>query len=172
MCMKYVNAIVSPYGSISVTEGHLASLNAPLASIPCQDKEGTLCIGGFYVVTGLTFLGTSNKEHEGQNPIAQGDTIDITIRLTMCDEEFQERPYIDLDSFSVNLEDAREKGLIQKGDIEFYEYTRITTVNQNIALPKNAKPGRYVLKVIVKSNKLGIGPSIQTLTSLDLVLAQ
>lgn len=176
MCMKYINAIITPYASATINNGTILSLNAPLRTVRgIIGNDGKAYIKGFDVVTDLTFLGTANEAHYEVNPVQAGATIDVIIRLTRCAAKIEDRRYIDLDTFSVDLSQVRKDGKMEHACFDYYNHTRITRVADRIQLPDNEDGvpafGSYVLKVIVHIKGDPAEPTVQSITPLKIMPA-
>lgn len=175
MCMKYINAITTPYASAIVVDGAIVSLHAPLQVVRgVVLEDGQYYLSGFDVVTDLTFLGTAKEENYISNPVMNGDTIDIILRLTRCAVDIEERYYIDLDRFSVDLTKIRESGQMKHACFDYYNHTQVTKVpGKTIKLPVD-KEGRalfglYALKVIVEQRGGEDKGTVQTISPLKII---
>lgn len=147
MCKKYINATTSCYKSTTILNNAIHSMNAPFRSIKSRSEDNTLCIDDFVVLTEISFIGTKNKENEFDNPLEQDKKVDFIIRLTKCDKEFENRIGLDLDKFTIDLKEIREKNQVNKACFDFYNYTRI--INTGI-IKLQGGTGKYVIKVLVK----------------------
>uniref|UniRef100_UPI0040575765 hypothetical protein n=1 Tax=Agathobacter sp. TaxID=2021311 RepID=UPI0040575765 len=144
--MKYLNATVSCYKSITTEQTNIVSFNAPFNSIKAQNNDTSLQINDFSIVTQINFVGTNNDARKKDNPLEQQATIDFIIRLTKCSKTPQG---YDLDSFSINLKEMYEQHQVEHACFDFLNYTRITNINQ-ILLQEGT--GRYVIKILVKKS--------------------
>lgn len=147
MCMKYVNVCTSCYESLSTIDERIISFNAPLNSVESRYENGKILTDSFIIVTQIGFLGTSSEEHKAENVLCSRDKIDVIIRLTKRDKDIANRVGLDIDSFSIDLQEVESENLIDAACFEYYSYTRITNVKK-IELPVGA--GTYVLKVLLK----------------------
>lgn len=145
--MKYVNITTGCYNSITKLEDKIVSFNTPIVSLSSKDDVEGNVIGGFFVVTQLSFLGTDKPEMKKENLLELRETVDIIIRLTKCDPDPQKRICFDLDEFTINFREEEKKGNIKTACFDFFNQTRITEVKK-LTLP--AKTGNYVLKVLIK----------------------
>lgn len=158
MASKYINATTTPYHSVTIHKdsGAILSLNAPLIAINSVfDKAGRAYLPEFYVVTDMTFIGTSEEACLPENPLHNGKKIDVTIRLTRCSEDPNKTAYVDLDSFTIDLAQVRKDGQLKQACWEFYNYTRITKVGNGVIQLSEKEDGTpaygpYVLKVIIQ----------------------
>lgn len=176
MCMKYINAIVTPYASaLSTPEGAIVTLHAPLGAVRCRDiKDGKAALEDFAVVTDLNFLGTTDEAHKKENPLEQGKKIGFIIRLTKCSSEVEGRKYVDLDSFVIDLAEVKDKGWANKACFDYYNYTRLTKIPEDIRwipVDNEGRPmtGSYVLKVIVEEIGEGGKQSVQAMCPLQII---
>lgn len=118
------------------------------------DENGRACLPGLHIVTDLTFLGTTEREHFAENPICTGEKVRITIRLTRCTDIFETQTFVDLDSFDIDLAQVRRDGKLKRSCWEFYCYTRLTNIpGKSVWIPceEDGTPayGAYALKVII-----------------------
>lgn len=147
MCMKYINANICCYKSITKASGNLVSLNAPFDTISVCDANNNneKVIGSFYINTQINILGTSKLEKMNDNILYRRGTLEVVIRLTKCDKDENKRICCDLDSFEIDL--SKNEDEILKACFEYFNYTRITNV-KSLVLPGGT--GDYVIKVLVK----------------------
>lgn len=176
MCMKYINAIVTPYASVlSTPSGGVVTLHAPLGSVRCRDiKDGKAILEDFAVVTDLNFLGTADETHKKENPLEQGKKIGFIIRLTKCSPDVNARKYVDLDSFVIDLAEVKDKGWASKACFDYYNYTHLTKMPEDIRwIPVDGEgrpmAGSYVLKVIVEDIDGDGKQSVQAMCPLQIV---
>lgn len=174
MCMKYLNAITTPYSSaLSTDEGVIISLHAPLSTIRCNKVlADRALLDDFVIITDLNFLGTDKEDSKAKNPVEQGQTFKIIIRLTKCDKDPDERKYVDLDIFHIDLAAMKKEGKTFHACFEYYNYTRLTRPDDSIRwipLGSDKKPlvGNYVLKVIVEDAKGN--QSVQSMSPIQIV---
>lgn len=175
MCMKYLNAIIVPYKSaFSTSDGAITALNAPLCAVNCQEvKDGKAILEDFVVMTDLNFLGTAHEDHKKDNPLEQGKKIGIIIRLTKCAQNVEDRKYIDLDKFVIDLAEVKAKGWTHKACFDYYNHARLTRIPDDIRwipVGQDGQPavGNYVLKVIVEDFKTGI-QTVQSMCPLQIL---
>lgn len=164
MCMKYINTTAMCFKSVSMENDKIISYNAPFKSIKSSDNGG-ISVDAFSIVTQIDFLGTNNETHKYENPLEQKQHIDFIIRLTKCDKDEEKRIGLDLDLFSIDLEDMYEKNQVDMACFGFLNYTRITNVNK-LSLPGGI--GKYVIKVLVKDSNTN-EYAIQSMTSLNIL---
>ena len=150
MCMKYVNASVRCYKSITSAENNVMSYNIPFTSIRHDNIGAQVAITKFVIVTNIDFLGTNNEEHKTENPLESRDTLDVIIRLTKCTNDDSKRIGYDLDCFSIDLAEIYEADQVNKACFDFLNYTRTTNIDQ-IELPGGL--GKYVIKILIKNSK-------------------
>ena len=166
MCMKYINTTVTCFKSINIENNKIISFNAPFNNIKStSDDKGKLLVDDFSVVTQIDFLGTNNFERKSENPLEQKKTIDFVIRLTKCNKDLEKRIGVDLDAFSINLNDMHEKKQVDFACFGFLNYTRITNVTQ---LDLQGGTGGYVIKVLVKDSESS-DYTIQSMTKLTIL---
>ena len=165
MCMKYVNTTATCYKSVVVENNAIVAFNAPFDAIKASSENDTLYIDDFSIVTQIDFLGTNTNEHKIENPLEQNKVVDFIVRLTKCNKDDDKRIGSDLDKFSVDLGEMREKNLVTTACFDFLNYTRVTNVNR-LELPGG--PGRYVLKVLIKMSE-DEEYTIQSMTSLNVL---
>ena len=160
MCMKYVNATISCYESIDLTnESAVKSFNNPIDVIDCDVNN---IISNLSMVTQISIRDTLKEAEFNNNILHQNGAIDIIIRLTKCDADENKRLYVDLDSFTVDLAQERKNGNVKKACFDYFNLTRITKIDE-VHLP--SERGYYVLKVLVsKSGQNNF--SIQSMSSL------
>lgn len=144
MCMKYVNATVSCYDSIEKVNNKVLSLNLPFSTIDVEDKDPSIC--SFIVTTAISIRGTNNESERANNPIESNTNLDFVIRLTKCDSDINKRRYIDLDRFTIDLQDVK----VSQACFRFVNYSRVTEV-ERLKLPEGL--GKYVIKVLVKKSE-------------------
>lgn len=100
--------------------------------------------------------------------MVRGDTMDFIIRLTKCAQDPKKRVYMDLDCFSVDLSQAKNEKLASQACFDFYNFTRITRMDEtkrHILLKEGkALTGKYVLKLIIVKDGKEI---VQSITALD-----
>lgn len=147
MCMKYVNATIGCYNSVTKLEDSIVSFNTPLNTLAAQKSQDQVTVGDFSVVTCFNFIGTNNPEHKLENVLASREAVNIIIRLTKCDKDPDKRIGFDLDTFIIDFNEAYDKGKIDTACFDYYNFTRITDV-EKLTLPE--KTGNYVLKVLIK----------------------
>ena len=164
MCMKYVNATVTCFKSVTIDNNKIISFNAPFKSIKSTVNDNVLIVDNFALVTQIDFLGTSNSSHRPENPLEQKQKLDFIIRLTKCDQLEQKRIGKDLDIFSVDLDDMYKKNQVDLACFGFLNYTRITNVTQ---LDLAGGIGKYVLKILIKPSH-EINYTIQAMTKLTI----
>lgn len=165
MCMKYINASVRLFNSVTVVENNVMSYNIPFTSIRHDNNEKGIAINKFSIITNIDFLGTNNAEHTSENPLANKKTLDFIIRLTKCSNDEKQRIGYDLDCFSINLEEMYKLEQVNKACFDFLNYTRTTKVD-SLELP--AGTGKYVVKVLIKDSEES-EYTIQTMTQLIVV---
>ena len=166
MCMKYVDANTTCYKSVTMDGDKIVSLNAPFEVIKSTSADGTSFIGDFFLITQIDFLGTNDPQHKQENPLEQKRTIDFIIRLTKCSKE-QEHQCVDLDSFSINLEEMYKNHKVCTACFDFFNYTKITNVNK-VVLNNDNDSVKYVIKVLIKDSE-DTEYSIQSMTQLIIV---
>lgn len=163
MCMKYLNATVSCYGSVSIHNNRILSLIEPFDVISAtKDPNGTISIKNFYVVTHINMLGTNKEDCKQNSTLEKRETLSVRIRLTKCDKDENNQRYFDLDTFTVDLKEEENKRNIHKACFDYFNYKRITPV-ESLALPYGS--GKYVIKVTVKEPSQE-KETIQTMTYL------
>lgn len=171
MCMKYINAIVTPYKSVDLTPTkEILSLAAPLRTVKASVVEGQAVLEDFSIVTDISFLGTTEDKHKDENPVVRGETINFAIRLTKCARDPEKRIYVDLDRFSVDLSAAKKENLADQACFDFYSYTRVTEMTEVLrhipTIDGKALIGKYVLKLVIVTEKEEI---VQSITALDVI---
>ncbi len=174
--MKYVNAIITPYAKVSLDDetGAILSLTAPLATLHAiTGNDGSAYLPRFETVTDLTFLGTTEEACAWNNPVCSGKKIDIAIRLTRCSDNAEERVYVDLDSFSVDLARARQDRELKRCGLEFYNICKISRFPERfIRLPSGVDGpayGSYALKVIAQEHGSLEQPSVQGISVIEIL---
>lgn len=63
MCMKYINASVRLFNSVTVVENSVMPYNIPFTSIIHDNNKKGIAINKFSIITNIDFLGTNNAEH-------------------------------------------------------------------------------------------------------------
>lgn len=140
--MKYVNANVCCYSSITKTEDdRILSFNGPFDGIDVNNDKPV--IKEFNIVTQFNFRGTNVEKNKAENPLETKKEIDVIIRFTKCAKEIDDRKCVDLDSFKIKLNSSS----VKKACFPFFNYTRITAI-KDLELPEGI--GDYVIKVLVK----------------------
>lgn len=165
MCKKYVNVSTRCYKSITTIENSVISYNAPFTIIRHEDCGEGVAISDFAIVTDIDFLGTNNEEHKKENPLESRKKLDFIIRLTKCSLDERERIGYDLASFSIDLNELYEAGLVNKACFGFINCTRTTNVDK-LELPGGL--GRYVIKVLIKDSE-DKEYTIQAMSQLNVV---
>ncbi|GEM_PF-4979574 len=165
MCMKYVNASVRFYKSVTVVDNNVMSYDIPFISIRHDNDEMGIVINKFSIITSIDFLGTNNEKHKNENPLESRKTLNFIVRLTKCSNDESKRIGYDLDCFSINLEEMYETDQVGKACFDFLNYTRTTKVDK-LELPGGV--GKYVVKVLIKDSEEK-EYTIQTMTQLIVV---
>lgn len=165
MCMKYINTTAVCYKSLQIENNQIVSFNGPFDAIKALNEDKGYATDDFVVVTQLDFIGTNNPEKVCENPLEQGEKLDFVIRLTKCSRSEGNRLCLDLDKFSIDLADMREKNQIEMACFGFLNYTRMTQIDK-IRLPLGT--GKYVIKVLVKKAQES-DYQIQAMTGLSIL---
>lgn len=147
--MKYTNVAISCYQSVAMLDSSIVSLSCPFDKITVDPKEDVVSIGNFFVVTHINLLGTNDEENKHYSILEKGENLDVIVRLTKCDIDENNQRYIDLDCFTVDLQDEENKKNIHKACFSYFNYKRITKI-EPIKLPLGI--GTYVIKVLVKES--------------------
>ncbi len=177
MCMKYLNAITTPYARIVLDDDvrTILALQAPLHTLYCSlDDKGRARVQAFDVLTELSFLGTSKEENKAINPVSKKAVFDVTLRLTRCDADPQKRVFVDLDHFVADLSQPDNDSGHKYACFDYAIRTRITRLkDQMVILPpgEDCKPayGAYVLKVIVQEQGVESSLTVQGIASLKII---
>lgn len=174
--IPYVNAIITPYAKVILDgkTGAILSLTGPLNTLrTIVGRDGNACLQRFDTITDMTFLGTVGGVWVKDNPICCGRTIDVIIRLTRCSDKPEERVYIDLDCFSVDLAQARRDGKLSQGSMEFYSICRLSHFPElSIRLPSSSDGptfGLYELKVIVQERDTATPLTVQGISAVHII---
>lgn len=151
--MKYVNATVGCYKNVEIINDSIASISVPFDRVVSFKSNDKIYIGNFFVVTDINILGTRKDSPNRDSILDKGNNLSVTIRLTKCDSDENNRRYKDLDVFVIDLEEEKRKNNIHKACFKFLNYKRFTEI-EPFALPLGS--GAYVIKVIVSEiNKEG-----------------
>ena len=148
MCMKFVNAVISCYESVSTTDTKsIQSFNAPIDVITCSNLDvSTPIVTNLFMVTHISVRGTLKEADIPQNILCKDGSIDVILRLTKCDADESKRLYVDLDKFTINLAEERQKGNIKHACFDYYNHVHVSNITE-FQLP--AGTGNYVLKVLM-----------------------
>ena len=147
MCMKYLDANLMCYKSISRYDNKILSLNAPFNSISIvNENNNKKLIKDFSIFLQMNFLGTNNDSLKLSNPLVQKEKIDVLIRLTKCSKEPEERLGTDIDYFQIDLSSIDT----EIACFEYCNYSKVIDVD-SIELPFGA--GKYVIKILVKKEQ-------------------
>lgn len=147
MFMKYLNATLCCYKSVSMTNDKLISLSYPFDSTRTIMRNGTLSADDFYVFTHVNLMGTDDSNEKQDSIIECDGKVRVTIRLTKCDAEASKQLYVDLDSFDVDVNEAKITKRIHKACYKYLNCQRLTVI-KSMELPAGC--GMYVLKVLVE----------------------
>ena len=158
MCMKYVNSVTTCYSSMNTSNDNIISFNMPVNGVSVANTECP-SIDKLVLLTQFNFLGKNKKFSVLDNE----DCIDIIIRLTKCSKEPDLRLGCNLDEFSIDFAEIKRKNEQQTACFDFYDYMRITMV-EDFKLPYGV--GKYVIKVLIKK-KNDSNFTIQSMTNLS-----
>lgn len=155
MASRYISANIVPYKNVVKAKGRILQLNGPLASINSVFKDGKIFLPKMDIVTDLTFMDTADEDYYDDNIIRNNKKVDVIIRMTKFSNK-TDSIYVDLDSFVIDIEQVRKDGKLSQANWEFYSYTRITELDEDVLLPfdkdNNIMYGPYILKVITKEH--------------------
>ena len=152
MCKKNVNAVTRLYDYVEIGSDALGrSL--------LQNQFDTICvqyesfekpfIGGFYIVSQINLLGTSNEEEKASNAVSNETTLEFKIRITkVCLEKSKQYSW-DVDTFEIDL--SKEK--VYNACVPFVNYTKISKISK-IYLEPDDFDGEYVVKILVRDKTL------------------
>lgn len=181
VCMKYLNAITTPYARIVQDDetGAILALQGPLDVLKCLlGGDGKARVKAFDVFTELTFLGTSKEENKPNNPVFRKTVFDVTLRLTRCNADTEKRVFVDLDHFVADLSQPDNDGGHKYACFDYAIRNRITRLkDQTVILPnkEDGTPayGAYVLKVIIHEQGTPKDQvTVQGIASLKIVLSE
>ena len=151
MCMRSVNATVTPYEEVIFSKDGLQVLACknPFGTIIAEKSEdGLYSIGNFNVVTDINLLGTKNENNKADNVLERKGCMEVMILITKCEpskQGLEKKSSALLDKFDVDT----AKLPIDESCLPFLNYQRITNVGTVKLSAENAL-GDYVIKVVTK----------------------
>lgn len=166
MCMKYVNAAVSCYQAVTMLDNSIVSISCPFDKITVDSNEDFISIGNFFVITHINLLGTNDEENKQYSVLETGENLAVIVRLTKCDIDENNQRYIDLDNFTIDLQDNENRKNIHKACFSYFNYKRVTKI-EPIKLPLGT--GTYVIKVLVKKASQEENYTIQSMSHLSVI---
>lgn len=142
MCMKYVNANVQCFDSVTNNIFNLGrtGFSSILDSVKAKEKNGKYYIGDFNIVTFLNIRGTKGGDNLS-NPVDAQKKLIFRVRLTKLDEDSEKQLSYDLKDFEVDLSKK-----VHQACFNYVERIEITNVGE-ICLDSK---GAYVIKILVK----------------------
>jgi len=145
MCMKYINANVSFFESISIENNIVAKMERSFDTILATSNEkGEYIVSDFSLFTSLNVIGTNNPDEQKNHVLHQKGTLKVILRLTKCSTDVSKQLGADVDSFEFDF----SKITPDMACYPFYCFTRVTHMN-GINVPEL---GAYVVKVLVKDD--------------------
>ena len=149
MCMKPLNVNTCCYKNVTTKDNKLVSFDQPFSGIVLNHTdEGKFTTGDFVVVTQINVMGTNQEDHKLDNPLEQRKSLDFIIRLTKRDKDPAKQIGVDLDAFTVNLQE--QEAAIERACYQFFNLTRVTRVKDFEVI---GGPGNYIIKVLVKETE-------------------
>lgn len=150
MCVQNVNATISLFREVRQAEIQGAQeFVCPFDVILSNSINNKKHIGGFYIVTNITLLSTTNEKKKRTNVVYNKQKIDIIIRMTKSSTDKDKQLSLDIDEFTI---DASDKDIVKTNAcVEYINYNKIKKIGTNaIQLSPDAGTGDYILKVLVK----------------------
>lgn len=163
MCMKYVNSVTTCYSSMKTENDSILSFNMPITGLNVDNSNHPL-INHLIILTQFNFLGTNDPLKKKDSVLESGEKIEIIIRLTKCSKDENQRLGYDLDRFEIDFSKVKKENLQQTACFDFYDYMRITTID-DFELPVGI--GKYVIKVLIK-RAADSDFTIQSITNLTI----
>lgn len=165
MCMKNLNVTTCCYKNVTTKENRIVSFDEPFTGLVLNKTlDCKLTTGPFVVATQINIMGTNQESHKQDNPLEQRKSLDFVIRLTKRDRDPEKQLGVDLDAFTIDLQDLDSS--IDQACYSFFNYTRVTRVKD---LELIGGTGHYVVKVIVKesSSEKWIFQSLNLVNMID-----
>ncbi len=167
MCMKNINATTKLYDHVVIGDGEIgySLFQNQFDVITAKfDESGNPYIGGFYIVTDINLLGTSNENDKSNNVVEAKKSISVKIRVTKLSQDPETQYSWDLDTFDINMDEDNVKR--RNACVPYVNYTKVSNITK-IPLEKDHS-GEYVVKVLLRDSESSINSlwAVQSISRL------
>ena len=141
MCKQNVNVVTRLYDYVEYGESIVFQDQFDVIHVKWSNNRPY--IGGFFIVTHINLLGTSQKGT--MNFIENQSKVCFKIRITKLNSDEKKQYTWDLDEFTIDLS---KKEYIQSACVKYMNSSKITQVEQ-LELRDDDWEGKYVIKVLI-----------------------
>ena len=152
MCVRYVNATISLYGTILANNAEITGFLNPMCSFIAKEEADKFSLGNFSIVTQISLLGSRDGISSLLN---QRKTISVFLVLSKTTDGDNK----ELDRFDIDLE---KEQILNYSRIEYYNMCRISNFT-DFKISRYKGKGEYVINVLIKEKDSNESPSVQAM---------